>query len=76
MFLAWKRQNDSRVTYLRNAELSYYHEHYNGWAYGAAVRNRLEYSTKYAAFNRFESDGTFSPIRRYDMLFISVFMLI
>jgi len=67
MFLAWKRQNDSRVTYLRNAELSYYHELYNGLAYGASICNRLEYATKYAEFNRYEPDGTFSPMRRYDM---------
>ena len=26
MFLAWKRQKDTRATYLRQAELTYYHE--------------------------------------------------
>ena len=30
MFLAWKRRKDTRATYLRQAELTYYHEHYNG----------------------------------------------
>ena len=32
MFLAFKRQKDTRATYLRNLELTYYREHYNGWA--------------------------------------------
>ena len=39
MFLALKRQKDTRATYLRNMELTYYREHYNGWAYGAVLRN-------------------------------------
>lgn len=34
MFLAWKRQKDTRATYLRQAELTYYHEHYNGLLMG------------------------------------------
>ena len=67
MFLAWKRQKDTRATYLRQAELTYYHEHYNGLAYGAVVRNRREYSTEYAVFDRIEKDGTLTPIKDYDM---------
>ena len=67
MFLAWKRQKDTRATYLRQAELTYYHEHYNGLAYGAVVRNRREYATEYAVFDRIEPDGTISPVKSYDM---------
>ena len=40
IFLAWKRQRDTRATYLRNAELAYYREHYNGIAYGVTLRNK------------------------------------
>ena len=42
MFLALKRQKDTRATYLRKAELTYNREHYNGWAYGSVLRNYKE----------------------------------
>ncbi len=67
MFLAWKRQKDTRATYLRQAELTYYHEHYNGLAYGAVVRNRREYATEYAVFDRIGPDGIITPTKSYDM---------
>lgn len=67
MFLAWKRQKDTRATYLRNAELTYYHEHYNGLAYGAVVRNRQEYATEYAVFDRIGADGNIIPTKSYGM---------
>ena len=67
MFLAWKRMKDTRATYLRQAELTYYHEHYNGLAYGAVLRNRREYSTEYAVFDRIGQDGSITPIKSYDM---------
>lgn len=67
MFLAFKRQKDTRATYLRNLELTYYREHYNGWAYGAVLRNYKEYSTGYAAFDRIEADGSLSPQDNYKM---------
>ena len=72
MFLAWKRQKDTRATYLRQAELTYYHEHYNGLAYGAVVRNRREYATEYAVFDRIGPDGTISPVKSYDMTELEV----
>ena len=67
IFLAWKRQRDTRATYLRNAELTYYREHYNGIAYGVVLRNKKEYSTDYAVFDRIEADGSISPIKSYSM---------
>ena len=67
MFLAWKRQKDTRATYLRQAELTYYHEHYNGLDYGAVIRNRREYATEYAVFDRIGPDGAISPVKSYDM---------
>ena len=67
MFLAWKRQKDTRATYLRNAELTYYREHYNGVAYGASLRNRREYATEYAVFDRIGPDGTVIPTKSYGM---------
>ena len=67
MFLALKRQKDTRATYLRKAEATYYREHYNGWAYGAVLRNKKEYSTGYAAFDRYNADGTLTPVDNYRM---------
>jgi len=66
VFLAWKRQKDTRATYLRNAELTYYREHYNGWGYGAVLRNKKEYATEYAEFQRIEADGI-TPVKSYSM---------
>lgn len=67
MFLALKRQKDTRATYLRQAELAYYHELYNGISYGATLRNRREYATEYAVFDRIGADGTIIPTKSYDM---------
>lgn len=67
VMLAIKRQKDTRATYLRKAELEYMREHYNGISYGAIVRNRREYATEYAAFDRINSDGSTTPVKSYDM---------
>ncbi|MDR0430739.1 MAG: DUF5686 and carboxypeptidase regulatory-like domain-containing protein [Tannerellaceae bacterium] len=67
IFLAWKRQKDDRATYLRFGELTYYNESYNGLGFGASVRNKREYSTKYALFDRIEADGSIKPVKSYTM---------
>lgn len=67
IFLAWKRQKDDRATYLRFGEITYYNESYNGFGFGASVRNKKEYSTEYAVFDRIESDGSITPIKDYTM---------
>ncbi len=67
IFLAWKRQKDTRATYLRNAELTYYREHYNGLGYGAVLRNFKEFSTDYAAFDLIGPDGYLTPVNSYTM---------
>lgn len=65
IFLAWKRQRDSRITYLRNMELTYYREHYNGLGYGAVLRNKKEYATEYVAFDRIGPDDKITPVKDY-----------
>lgn len=67
MMLMIKRKKDTHVSYLRQGELSYYREHYNGVSYGAAIKNIREYSTRYAEFNRINRDGTVTPRDHYDM---------
>lgn len=65
IFLAWKRQRDSRITYLRNMELTYYREYYNGLAYGAVLRNKKEYATEYVAFDRIGPNEKITPVKDY-----------
>lgn len=67
VLLAIRRQRDTRATYLRQAELTYYREHYNGVAYGSVVRNRREYATEYAVFDRIGTNGEITPVKSYDM---------
>ncbi len=67
ILLTIRRQKDTRATYLRQAELTYSYEHYNGLSYNAIVRNRREYATKYAVFDRIGTDGTISRLGHYDM---------
>lgn len=67
ILLSIRRQKDTRATYLRQAELTYSYEHYNGLSYNTIVRNRREYATEYAVFDRINTDGTISSLRHYDM---------
>ena len=48
---------------LRNAELTYSREHYNGISYNAVIRNFREYATDYARFDRIGADGAVTPVR-------------
>ena len=67
ILLSIRRQKDTRATYLRNAELTYLREHYNGISYGAVLRHLREYATPWAVFNRFDMQGNPSPVPYYDM---------
>lgn len=67
ILLSIRRKQDTRATYLRKAELTYYREHYNGIGYGAILRNRREYSTEYSKFHRFDNDGSIIPVVSYNM---------
>lgn len=65
--LSIKRIDELRATYLRQAEISYLKEHYNGISYGASIRNKREYATEYAPFQRIEAKESISTIDHYDM---------
>ncbi len=67
IFLALKRQKDTRATYLRNAELTYYREHYNGLGYGVVLRNKEESATEYSAFDLIGADNQLTPVKSYMM---------
>lgn len=65
--LAIRRKRDTRATYLRKAELTYTREHYNGISYSAVLRNKREYATPYAVFDRINTDGSLTSLNHYDM---------
>lgn len=67
MMLMIRRQKDPFISYIRQAELAYYREHYNGFAYGATLRNRREEATPYALFERIGSESQLLPVAHYDM---------
>lgn len=67
VLLTIRRQKDTRATYLRRAEMTYSREHYNGISYNAILRNRREYATEFAVFDRINADGTITPRSHYDM---------
>lgn len=65
--LSIRRMKDTRATYLRRGELTYYREHYNGVGYGAVLRAFREYSTEYSEFRRINPDATVTPLDHYNM---------
>lgn len=65
--LAIRRKRDTRATYLRKAELTYTREHYNGISYSAVLRNKREYATPYAVFDRINAGGSLTSLDHYDM---------
>ena len=65
--LSIKRINELRATYLRQAEISYLKEHYNGISFGASIRNKREYTTAYAPFQRIEPKASINLTDHYDM---------
>ena len=65
IFMMLKRRRNDLITYMQKAELSYYHERYNGLGYGITLRHLTEWGTRYVPFLRFESDGTTSPVSHY-----------
>ncbi len=67
MMLMIRRKKDHDISYLRQAELTYTRELYSGISYKAILRNRREYATELAVFDRFEADGSLLPQSHYDM---------
>lgn len=52
MFLSLKRQDDNKIGYVRNAELTYTREFYNHFSYALTLRNRIDESTHLIPFER------------------------
>ena len=67
MMLMIRRQKDRFISYRRQAELTYTHEHYNGISCNVLLRNRREYATPCADFRTVMTDGSSAPADHYDM---------
>lgn len=52
MFLSLKRQDDNKIGYVKNAELTYTREFYNHFSYALTLRNRIDESTHLIPFER------------------------
>lgn len=52
MFLSIKRQEDNKIGYLKNAELTYTREFYNHFSYAITMRNRKDIATHLIPFER------------------------
>lgn len=67
MLLSIKRMKEMRATYLRQAEIGYIREHYNGISYGMNLRKQREYATSYGTFNHIGYNGLITPWNHFDM---------
>ncbi|MCH4156691.1 MAG: DUF5686 and carboxypeptidase regulatory-like domain-containing protein [Muribaculaceae bacterium] len=61
IFLAWKRQKDDKMTYLRRSKLEYKLETKCGFSVTAGVENNIEYASKFMPFE----DGFGNIYRNY-----------
>jgi len=65
IFMMLKRRKNNLITYMRTAELSYYHEHYNGWGYGLLARHLTEWATPDVPFEKILPNGATTPAGSY-----------
>ncbi|MDO4702695.1 DUF5686 and carboxypeptidase-like regulatory domain-containing protein [Tannerella sp.] len=66
VFMMLKRRKNNLITYMQKAELSYYHEHYNGLGYGITARHLTEWASRYVPFTQIRPDGVTSfPVDHY-----------
>jgi hypothetical protein len=65
IFMMIKRRKNNLITYMRNAELSYYKENFEGFGYRVSLRHLSEWATKDVPFELLKADGTSSPADHY-----------
>ena len=65
MFMMLKRRNNNLLTYMQQAELSYYKENYKGLGYSVMLRHLTEWATPDVPFSLIQSDGTDKPQDHY-----------
>ena len=61
MFMTLKRRENNLLTYMQQAELSYYRENYKGLGYSVKFRHLQEWATPDVPFMKIQADGTDLP---------------
>ena len=65
MFMMLKRRDNNLLTYMRQAELSYYKENFKGLGYSVMLRHQTEWATPDVPFSLIQADGSIQPDDHY-----------
>lgn len=65
MLMLLKRRENNLITYMQQAELSYYHENYKGLGYSVMFRHLKEWATPDVPFSLIQADGATEPSDHY-----------
>lgn len=65
MFMLLKRRENNLITYMQQAELSYYKENYKGLGYSVMFRHLKEWATPDVPFSQIQADGSTTPTDHY-----------
>ncbi len=74
MFMMLKRRDNNLLTYLRNAELSFYKENFKGLGYSVMLRHQQEFATPDVPFHKILSDGSSRPVDHYTSAQLELFL--
>jgi hypothetical protein len=65
MFMMLKRRDNNLLTYMQQAELSYYKENFKGLGYSVMLRHQTEWATPDVPFSLIQADGSIQPDDHY-----------
>ena len=65
MFLMFKRRENNLLTYMQQAEFSYYRENFKGLGYSVMFRHLKEWATPDVPFMMIQADGIDRPVSQY-----------
>lgn len=63
--LSLRRAPDFNATYQRSCGVTYKHEFDGGFSFELGLRNERQESTAYMPFNRYNADGTITPLKSF-----------
>lgn len=74
MFMMFKRRENNLITYMQQAELSYYRENYKGLGYSVMLRHLKEWATPDVPFSLIQADGSDVPADHYTSAQLEFFL--
>lgn len=74
MFMLLKRRENNLITYMQQAELSYYKENYKGLGYSVMFRHLKEWATPDVPFLLIQADGSDVPADHYTSAQLEFFL--